>query len=370
MLKVLLFYLIIPGRINFLQVGRYRNFGKQRYRQQFGRKFGWLCFNACLIKFHTGNRVAIAFDPNYISKSGKCTFYLSRFWSGCAKMTKRGLEISGIGIIDIDLHSCFHLEAAQTPPAKTLEQVGWTLIDWYLQVLQIRKDALLRLANYVVANAYFSKSTFIDGVLEIRFHVINRDDAYFRYHTKEKRIGGKGRSKLYDRKIDMEYLEEDHFEIIPLKDGHWQILLATVHSRSLKRKIQLCILESEDKKVHKLYYSIDKQMKALDVLDYYRTRFKVKFCFRDSKQFTGLTDCKSRDLEKQHFHFNVALTSVNLAKAKDLEKGTVLSMASIKMLCHNIVFMQRFISILRIKPDEEINRKIWKEEIKFAAIAA
>ena len=31
-LEVLLLYLIIPGRINFLQLGRYGSFGEQRYR--------------------------------------------------------------------------------------------------------------------------------------------------------------------------------------------------------------------------------------------------------------------------------------------------------------------------------------------------
>ena len=93
MLEVLLLYLIIPGRINFLQLGRYGRFGEQRYRQQFGRRFDWLSFNASLAESQIGNRVAIAFDPSYISKSGKCTPYMGRFWYGCAKMAKRGLEI-------------------------------------------------------------------------------------------------------------------------------------------------------------------------------------------------------------------------------------------------------------------------------------
>lgn len=71
-------------------------------------------------------------------------------------------------------------------------------------------------------------------------------------------------------------------------------------------------------------------MKVMDVLDYYRTWFQIEFCYRDSKQFTGLTDCQSRYLEKLHFHFNASLTSVNLAKVKALEKEAVLSMASVK----------------------------------------
>lgn len=39
MLEVLLLYLIIPGRINFLQLDRYGKYGKQRYRQQFESDF-------------------------------------------------------------------------------------------------------------------------------------------------------------------------------------------------------------------------------------------------------------------------------------------------------------------------------------------
>lgn len=79
MLEVLLLYLIIPGRINFLQLSRYGGFDEQRYRQQFGRKFEWLCFNANLAKSHPGNRAAISFDPSYINKSGKCTPHPGRF---------------------------------------------------------------------------------------------------------------------------------------------------------------------------------------------------------------------------------------------------------------------------------------------------
>lgn len=342
MLEVLLLYLIIPGRINFLQLGRYGRFSEQRYRGQFSHKFDWLSFNVNLAESQFGNRVAIAFDPSYISKSGKCTPYLGRFWSGCAKMAKRGLEISGIGVIDMDLHTCLHLEAVQTPPTQTLEQVKWTLIDWYLHVLRVRKEILQRLTRYVVADAYFSKSTFVDGALDMGFHVISRfrDDAYFRYLTKEKPTGGKGRPKLYDGKIEMEHLEEERFEIIRLENGQGRILSAIVNSRSLKRNIRLCIWESDDRKVRKLYFSTDTKMKAMDILDYYRTRFQIEFCYRDSKQFTGLTDCQSRDLDKLHFHFNASLTSVNLAKVKALEKGTALSMASVKVLCHNLFLMQ------------------------------
>lgn len=59
------------------------------------------------------------------------------------------------------------------------------------------------------------------------------------------------------------------------------------------------------------------------MLDYCKTCFHVEFCVQDAKQFTELTDCQSRDLDKLYFHFNTTLTSGNLAKTEAFEKGVV-----------------------------------------------
>lgn len=307
--------------------------------------------NSSLVKSHLGSRLAIAFDPSYISKSDKCTPYLGRFWLGCADKARRDSEISGIGVMDLDLHTCLHLEAVQPPAPSTLEIVDWTLIDWYLHVLCVRKESLLKITRYVVADAYFSEATFVNGAIQMGFHVISRlwDDASLRYLTTQLPFGGRGRPKQYDGKIDIKNLDEGRFEVIVLDNGQGRILSAVVNSVSLKRNIRLCVWESADRKIRKLYFSTDSQMEAKEIMDYYRTCFQFEFCYRDSKQFTGLTDCQSRDLNKLHFHFNASLTSINLAKVEAIAKGSMLSMTSVKVLCHNIFLMQRFISVLGIK---------------------
>lgn len=106
-----------------------------------------------------------------------------------------------------------------------------------------RKEALRWLTNYVVADVYFFKLIFVNGVLDMGLHVIScfRDDAYFRYLINDKPTSGKGPPKLYDGKIDIKYSEENCFEIIPLKDRQARILPAIVHTRSLKRNIRLYI---------------------------------------------------------------------------------------------------------------------------------
>lgn len=78
----------------------------------------WL--SAYAFKKRTG-RNAITIDPSYIKKSGKCTLYMGSFWSGCAGAVKRGLEILGIGVVDVDLHECMMLKAVQTTLDKDKE---------------------------------------------------------------------------------------------------------------------------------------------------------------------------------------------------------------------------------------------------------
>jgi len=55
-------------------------------------------------------------------------------------------------------------------------------------------------------------------------------------------------------------------------------------------------------------------MGAADAVERYGARFQLAFLFKDAKQHTGLDHCQVRDPEKLHFHWNAALTSVNLAR--------------------------------------------------------
>ncbi len=52
----------------------------------------------------------------------------------------------------------------------------------------------------------------------------------------------------------------------------------------------------------------------MQIVRYYRSRFQIEFLYRDAKQHTGLNDCQARSKNKLDFHFNAALTAVNLAK--------------------------------------------------------
>lgn len=372
--EILILFLCIKGRINFLQLGRFGKHKEQRYRQQFEKQFDFLTFNKELILSQGSGRYAIAFDPSYISKAGKHTPGVGYFWSGCANRAKWGLEIGGLAAIDIHNNTAFHLEAVQTMVDK--EQ---SLSDWYANVVSERKTQLHGISPYLVADAWFAKCSFVDQVIKNDMHVISRlrDDANLRYLYQGKHTGKRGRPKKYDGKVDNANINMSHFELVS-KDKQAVIHSAIVYCISLKRNIKvvhaLCSTE-KGKQSHKLYFSTDINMSASDILKFYQSRFQIEFLYRDGKQHTGLTHCQARSESKLHFHFNASLTAINLAKichwlSIPKEHRKTFSMTDIKTINHNALQLNLFFDKFGINPHLPKNQKKARELLYHGTIAA
>lgn len=103
----------------------------QNYYNNFENdSFDWFSFNEAIIREHLkGGRKAIVVDPSFIPKLGSKTPWIGYFRSGCAGEYRRGLEITGIGGIDVDNHECMTLGSVQTPDNTTLESLEKNLVD-------------------------------------------------------------------------------------------------------------------------------------------------------------------------------------------------------------------------------------------------
>ncbi len=374
--EALILFISIKGRINFLQLARFGKFKEQRYRQQFEKTFPFIEFNKELALSHGGSRFVIAFDPSYISKSGKKTPGLGWYWSGCAGQSKWGLEISGIAAIDIDNHTAFHLEAIQT----LLHQKQTTsLTDWYINVVKERKDILCSISRYFVFDAWFSKKPFVDGITKMDMHMISRfrDDADLKYLFKGNPSGKRGRPSKYAGKVNPKNINMDHFTFVSQNDGV-SIHTAIVYSKSLKCEIRLVHVaysNSKGNQTNKLYFCTDTMLDARDILHYYQSRFQIEFLYRDGKQFTGLCDSQARSENKLHFHFNAALTAINIAKVKHWlsvpkDKRDAFSMSDIKTINHNRLLLDRFIDVFGINTHSAKNQKYVNELIYYGTMAA
>ena len=378
-LYTLYLFASIKGRINFLQPGRFGKYCEQYFRINFQHKFDFLPFNTQLLQERLSRDRAIAIDPSYLFKSGKCTPGVGRFCSGCAAKAKWGLEIAGFAVVDTIANTAYHLKAFQSPTPEELKSKDSNLLAHYGGLVLNNARQWLSFSQYLLADAYFSKKPFIDKVREAGMHLVSRlrDDAHLQYLYTGAQKAGRGRDKKYAGKMNVKSPETDYF-VLEEDSPQMKVLSAVLHARAFKRNIKVVLVIYYDKQgretTRKLYFSTDTKMEALKLVKYYRSRFQIEFLYRDAKQYSGLEHCQARSKEKLDFHFNAALTLVNLSKIyhqmnQDTNKGDF-SMANFKSLFHNILMLDLFISTFGINPNTTKNQIKIKELLDFGKIAA
>ena len=140
--------------------------------------------------------------------------------------------------------------------------------------------------------------------------------------------------------------------------------------------LTIAVLYSDNGKeiARKFYFSTDLKLEGFKIVSYCRSHFHIEFLYRDAKQHCGMKDCQARSENKLNFHFNAALTVVNLARIHwlDIRKSNaeVFSMADFKTFCHNKLLLDRFISVFAINPNSAKNQHKIKELCKYGIRAA
>lgn len=376
--QVLVLFLSIKGKINFLQLSRFSGKCEQSFRYLFEKGFDFLSFNKTLLQRYVKGKTAIAFDPSYISKSGKKTPGVGYFWSGCSGKAKWGLEFCGLALLDLTRKTAFHLDGFQTEVLEDEE----TLIEFYSKKLLERKTDLISISKYLVADAYFSKVTFIKPLTIEGFQIVSRlrDDADLQYLFCGQQKQGRGRKKKYDGKIDFQNLNSERVTLV-VESENEKIYSFIAYSKSLKRSLNIIMIYTKNKNGkwgHKIYFSTDLEQKWKEIVNMYRQRFQIEFLYRDAKQFTGLNDCEARSVNKLNFHWNMSLTAINIAKIanwiykKDVspKEDVPFSMSDVKTMYYNSLLVNRIISMFGINPELKKNKSIIKRLLNFGKIAA
>ena len=161
---------LIPGKINFPRLSRYGGRTAKTFASNFKTPVDWIKVNVSIARdsIGDGDDIAIAIDPSFISKSGRLTYGIGRFWSGVAQRVKRGLEIMAIGAISLSRHSCVMLGAVQSPNFRNLEsEKNMSMLDWYISLIKSKASRPLSLSDILVADAFFSKHDFVNEFLSI-----------------------------------------------------------------------------------------------------------------------------------------------------------------------------------------------------------
>ena len=190
----------------------------------------------------------------------------------------------------------------------------------------------------------------VDGVLALDLAVIGklRCDANLQY-VYDGPQKAKGARRKYDGKVSLDNLSR--WQALGEVQPGVRLFTTVVWSINLKRKLRVVYLINQRnplKPCKALLFSTDLDLDAVQLYEAYRARFQIEFIFREAKQFTGLTDCQARSQQTLDFHFNAALTALNLAKWEayqqhDSDEPFVFSLASYKRRKLNHHLLERFI---------------------------
>jgi hypothetical protein len=310
---------LIQGKINFANLSRHSELNEKTYRRWFGKDFNFLEFNLACIdqRAERGELVAIM-DASYIAKSGTKTFGLGKFYSGCLGKAVKGLELSEIALLDTKSRQAFALDSQQT-----IDEQGKTRPELYANQFSKLANALPKELKYLLVDAYYSKKSFIDPIcsLDRGIEIVGklRCDANLLYLYRGD-YQGMGRPKRYDGKVDFKDLSRFVYE--GEVETHLHLYTQTVWHLHLKRTIRLVLLLNTElaKPRYILLFSTDPELEGKELMELYQLRFQIEFLFRDAKQFTGLADCQARNEKTLDFHFNMAMSAVNLAKLDLLQQ--------------------------------------------------
>jgi hypothetical protein len=378
--------LALRGRVTYRNLSRYCDYSERTLARQFRAAFDWPDFHQRVMTAALDPRSDLLSvqDASFIPKSGKQTFGLGHFFNGCANRAERGLEISTLAVVDVTRRCAFTLAVAQTPPgedeATSAQAEDETRIDFYKQQLRDQRQRLPPSVIYHCVDGYFAKKKYIDTVVDLQLHPITklRYDAnclflYTGPHPKRR-----GPQRKYDGKVTFHDLRR--FEDLGTLEerAHVHLYTAIVWHVSLKRKLRVVVLVNR-KDPHKPRYivlaSTDLELNGRKLVEFYVARFQIEFLFRDSKQFTGLSDCQARAEAALDFHFNASLATLNLARAEERQAQTdqspqVFSMASWKQRHFNERLLDVFIANLALDPNWVKNHPGYDELRTYGAIDA
>jgi hypothetical protein len=377
--------LALRGRVTGRNLSRYCEYSERTIARQFRATFDWPDFHQ---RVRTGaldprSELISAQEASFIPKSGQHPFGLGHFFNGCASRAERGLEISTLAVVDVTRRCAFTLAVAQTPPGKgkvTPPPAEETRMDFYKQQLHDHRHRLPPTVTYHCVDGSFAKKKYIDEVVALKLHPITklRHDAncHFLYtgaHPKRR-----GPKRKYDGKVNFHDLGR-FADLGPLEErDHVHLYTALVWHVSLKHKLRAGVLVNR-KDPHKPRFlvlaSTDLALDGRKLVECYGARFPIEFLFRDSKQFTGLTDCQARAAAALDFHCNAALAPLNLARAEELlaapdHSSQVFSMASWKQRHFNERLLEVFIEHLALDPTWVINQPGYDALRTYGAIAA
>ena len=355
--------LTMTGQVTMLNISRWSGEGgSYRTIQRFyNTPIVWLKVNWSLVCHQlgkTGSTFLLVGDETVVTKSGKKTYGLDRFFSSIYGKVVPGLSFFGVSLVSVEEQESTMLLLEQLTKEETTTQKSskpkpkksnknssknqpknkggrpqgsknqnrrdielptylQNIQGYFQQILDIVGDKLA--IGHAVLDGAFGNNNALQMVRRLNLHLIsklNRNAAlYFPYTGEQK---AKGRRRIYGSKLDYDQIPDRYLKESTTKDD----VRTDIYQMQMRHKLFPDLLNivivfktklDSGKRAHVVLFSSDLNLAFDKLILYYRLRFQIEFNFRDAKQFWGLEDFMNVNELPVYNAANFAIFMRNLA---------------------------------------------------------
>jgi len=354
--RIIMAMLAMSGRVTMLGISRWAGTGGS-YRtvmRFFATVIPWATVFWVFFRRHLfcpNDVYLLAGDEVVISKAGKKTHGLDRFFSSLMSKPISGLSFFTLSLVSVKQRHSYPIQIEQVIKSdiekssgspnseiKSQEKRGRGRpkgsknknkkeVVFTSELLRIKKmiNELFKLmANlipitYLVLDGHFGNNNSLQMARQVNLHIISKlrhDTAlYIPYqhpdpnHRSRRKYG----DKLDWRNIPGVYLRQSSIE----EDIKTDIYQSTLLHKEFAQPLNVVILVKTNIKTnarsHVILFSSDLDLSYEKIIDYYKLRFQIEFNFRDAKQFWGLEDFMNRSQITVTNAANLSFFMVNLS---------------------------------------------------------
>jgi hypothetical protein len=407
--------LAITGRVTMLGISRWTGQGASyRTVQRFfatlipWANLLWLFFRTHL--FDPEDRYLLAGDETIVTKSGKHTPGLDRFFASLYGKPVPGLAFFALSLISTKQRRSFPIaleqvvrspeeKAAQkakaakpatkrkvgrpkgsntnaTPPPELSPEL--TRIQSLILALLGRIGGVLPL-TYLVLDGHFGTAGARQMARACKLHLISKlraDSAL--YLPYDGPYAGHGPRRIYGDKLNPRAFPERYLcQRRVEKDIESCIYQVQARHKTFAQPLNVvCLVKTNLKtqaQAHVLLFSSDLGLGFDKLIDYYCLRFQLEFNFRDAKQYWGLEDFMTTHPTRVTNAANLSLFMVNLAERvlRDLRQfQPQMSVLDLKAQCRGTKYVEETIKLLPEKPDADLLERIVRKVVGIGRIHA
>ena len=406
--RIALALLVMTGRVTMLGISRWTGKGGSYRTVQrfFSTVIPWAILFWVFFRQHVycpDDVYLAAGDDVIVTKAGKHTHGLDRFFSSLYGKPVPGLAFFTLSLVSVQKRRSFPLRVEQVvrsdaekaasqvkaaakqpkaphtkrrpgrPKGSTNTNKAPGPLTPELVRIKAMVEALLRLittvlsVTYLVLDGHFGNHNALAMARQCGLHLISklRCDAalYFPYTGS---YAGRGPHRKYGPKVDYDHLPVQYLKETTV-EGHIETCLyqmRVLHKEFAQPLNVVNIAKTNlrtQARAHVILFSSDLDLVYARLVDYYGLRFQIEFNFRDAKQYWGLEDFMNVTPTGVTNAANLSLFMVNVAyrlRADVHPRDPDYSVLDLKADCRGYKYVEETIKLLPEKPEPIVLRQI------------